>query len=134
MKRIRKICSFVVALAMIVTMFSATVVVKADALTQRIWLEAPGVEEINPGDEVVVPVMISDRIGLRGASFRVTWDPTLITMSTEYNEDDNIYAGFPVVSSMFNLIARINIGEGFIMVAGGRNSAFSSGVHSFSVM
>lgn len=89
--------------------------------------------EVNVGDTIAIPVTLSDRNGIKAGSFKITWDATMLSMSDAYNEDDDIYAAYPEVSTLFNQVFSINVEEGSVMVAGSRKNAFSSAGANFSL-
>jgi len=91
-----------------------------DPLTSKIYLKAP-TGTIRVGDTIAVPVIISDAKGLKGAMFKVTWDPKQLELAGTKVQSGKSFDGFTDVSDLFKVVCDINTSgasAGYVTVAG----------------
>ncbi|MBQ4631568.1 MAG: hypothetical protein IJB70_11360 [Clostridia bacterium] len=89
-------------------------------LTSKIYLKAP-TGTVRVGDTVAVPVVISDAIGLKGAMFKVTWDPKQLELAGTKVQSGKSFDGFTDVSDLFKVVCDVNTSgasAGYVTVAG----------------
>ncbi|MBQ4631565.1 MAG: hypothetical protein IJB70_11345, partial [Clostridia bacterium] len=133
MKTFKHICSLLTVVAMLLTMIMATPVMAEDRLDVSISLTAPE-GEIKAGDSIAIPVVLSDRLGMKGAAFRIKWDPAYLSMSNSFVEDEDTgektYDAYTDKPALFNdqfTINLNNLANGELTVIGSKKgSAYSS--------
>lgn len=76
-------------------------------LTNKISLKAP-TTTVRVGDEITVPVMLSNAKGLKGVMFKITWDPHQLQMLGTNVSTSKSFEGFTEYSKIFNNFIDIN--------------------------
>ncbi len=97
-------------------------------LTSKIYLKAP-TGTVKVGDEITVPVMLSDVKGLKGAMFRIKWDPKQLQMrGTNVSASSGFdgYSGRPDLFKAFCDINQSELATGVLTVAGGADAVVST--------
>ena len=105
-------------------------VVEPERTEASIYLKAPD-GEVKAGDVISVPVFVSNVKGMRGAMFRVKWDPTKLEMLSG-NEDD--FEGYTEKSKLFSAIMTMNITDitkGVFTVGGAADSVINTDIDEF---
>ena len=76
-------------------------------LTSKIYLKAPS-GTVRVGDEITVPVVLSDVKGLQGAVFNIMWNPKQLQMLGTNVSSSKSFEGFTDYPKMFNDFIDIN--------------------------
>ncbi len=90
-------------------------------LDAKIYLKAP-TTQVKVGNEIQIPVIVSDAKGLKGAMFKVDWDPKMlkiIDLDSKTNKGFPGYINQPELFAEFCDVNSSDIENGTITIAGG---------------
>ncbi len=104
-------------------------------LTSKIYLKTPATG-VKVGEEIQIPVIISDAKGLKGAMFKVTWDPKMLRIIDLDSKIDKGFPGYinqPALFSEFCDVNSSDIENGTITIAGGTSNAIDKESKDYSL-
>ena len=125
-KKLARVISCILTVAMLCS--SMLTVAFAEDVKNIIMTSPDG--EVNVGDTVRIPVVISDANNLMGIMFKIKWNPEYLSVDTTINEDEE-YACYEAPSGKNNLLYKlldlnINDAEKGEFILGGAGKEFST--------
>ena len=104
-------------------------------LTSKIYLKAP-TTQVKAGAEIQIPVVVSDAKGLKGAMFKVTWDPKMLKIVDLDSKTSKGFPGYINQPDLFSEFCDVNssdVENGTITVAGGASKIIDKESKDYSL-